>query len=67
MTTLTALKGQLLVAMPGMGDPRFDGAVVFLCSHEGDPIRHSLLTSASARTQVFSSGVIGSKHFASNI
>ncbi len=27
------LSGKLLVAMPGMGDPRFDGAVVFLCEH----------------------------------
>ena len=27
------LTGKLLVAMPGMGDPRFDRAVVFLCAH----------------------------------
>lgn len=25
--------GQLLVAMPGMGDPRFDRAVIFMCAH----------------------------------
>lgn len=29
----TDLTGQLLIAMPGMGDPRFAGAVVFLCDH----------------------------------
>lgn len=27
------LTGQLLIAMPDMGDPRFQGSVVFLCSH----------------------------------
>lgn len=27
------LTGKFLIAMPGMGDPRFDKSVVFLCSH----------------------------------
>jgi putative transcriptional regulator len=27
------LTGHLLIAMPGMGDPRFDRSVVFLCAH----------------------------------
>ncbi len=27
------LTGKLLIAMPGMGDPRFANAVVFLCAH----------------------------------
>jgi len=27
------LTGQLLIAMPDLGDPRFQGGVVFLCSH----------------------------------
>jgi putative transcriptional regulator len=27
------LHGQLLIAMPGMGDPRFDRSVIFLCAH----------------------------------
>ena len=27
------LTGQLLIAMPGMGDPRFDHSVVYLCAH----------------------------------
>lgn len=30
------LTGKLLIAMPGMGDPRFAGAVVFLCAHSGE-------------------------------
>lgn len=27
------LSGKILIAMPGMGDPRFDHSVVFLCAH----------------------------------
>lgn len=30
------LDGQLLIAMPGMGDPRFERSVVFLCAHSAD-------------------------------
>lgn len=30
------LTGALLVAMPGMGDPRFDRAVIFLCAHSDE-------------------------------
>lgn len=30
------LSGKLLIAMPGMGDPRFDKSVVFLCAHSPD-------------------------------
>lgn len=30
------LTGKLLIAMPGMGDPRFERAVVFMCSHGED-------------------------------
>ncbi len=29
----TDLAGKLLIAMPGMGDPRFDKAVIFVCAH----------------------------------
>ena len=28
--------GQLLIAMPGIGDPRFERAVIFLCAHDAD-------------------------------
>lgn len=27
------LTGKLLIAMPGMGDPRFEKAVIFMCAH----------------------------------
>jgi putative transcriptional regulator len=30
------LSGKLLIAMPGMGDPRFDHSVVFVCAHSDD-------------------------------
>jgi putative transcriptional regulator len=30
------LAGQLLIAMPGMGDLRFDRSVIFLCVHSAD-------------------------------
>lgn len=30
------LNGKLLVAMPGMGDPRFDQSVIFMCSHSDE-------------------------------
>lgn len=32
----TLLDGQLLIAMPGMVDPRFDKSVVFMCAHSED-------------------------------
>lgn len=30
------LTGQLLIAMPGMRDPRFAGTVIYLCAHSSD-------------------------------
>lgn len=30
------LSGKLLIAMPGMGDPRFERSVVFMCAHSDD-------------------------------
>lgn len=30
------LKGKLLVAMPGIGDPRFERAVILVCAHQAD-------------------------------
>lgn len=30
------LTGALLVAMPGMGDPRFDRSVIYMCAHSGE-------------------------------
>lgn len=31
-----SLTGKLLIAMPGMGDPRFEHGVVYLCSHSDE-------------------------------
>lgn len=33
---IQGLAGKLLLAMPGMGDPRFHKAVIFICSHDRD-------------------------------
>jgi putative transcriptional regulator len=30
------LAGKLLIAMPGMGDPRFDRSVILMCAHSDD-------------------------------
>ena len=30
------LAGKLLVAMPGMGDPRFEHSVIMMCAHSSD-------------------------------
>ncbi len=34
MSNSTYLAGKMLLAMPGMGDPRFQKAVIFLCTHD---------------------------------
>ncbi|MEM8979446.1 MAG: YqgE/AlgH family protein [Pseudomonadota bacterium] len=36
MEHLQDLTGKLLVAMPGMGDPRFESSVIYLCAHSND-------------------------------
>lgn len=30
---VTSLEGKMLIAMPGMSDPRFDRSVIFMCAH----------------------------------
>jgi len=35
-TTDTTLAGKLLVAMPGIGDPRFERAVIMMCAHTAE-------------------------------
>jgi putative transcriptional regulator len=30
------LEGKLLIALPGMPDPRFEKSVIFMCAHSGD-------------------------------
>ncbi|MGD9865075.1 MAG: YqgE/AlgH family protein [Pseudodonghicola sp.] len=47
------LTGKLLIAMPGMGDPRFERSVVFLCSH-GDDGAMGLIVNKPARDVRFS-------------
>ena len=36
MDGASSLSGRLLVAMPGIGDPRFEHAVILVCSHDED-------------------------------
>lgn len=36
MDTTRFLTGQFLLAMPGIGDPRFERAVIAMCSHDAD-------------------------------
>ncbi|MFB1036633.1 MAG: YqgE/AlgH family protein, partial [Sinobacterium sp.] len=33
MSTTTSLKNHFLVAMPGLTDPTFAGALIYLCEH----------------------------------
>src|SRR3954453_15432129 len=33
MKSSAFLDGQMLIAMPGIGDPRFERAVIFICAH----------------------------------
>ena len=32
----SSLSGQLLIAMPGMQDPRVEDSVIFVCAHSAD-------------------------------
>lgn len=36
MSSTESLEGKILIAMPGMGDPRFEKAVIFMCAHSDD-------------------------------
>lgn len=36
MDSEDSLEGKLLIAMPGMGDPRFEKSVIFMCAHSED-------------------------------
>jgi putative transcriptional regulator len=33
LKALSHLSGKMLIAMPGMGDPRFDRSLIFMCAH----------------------------------
>ncbi len=36
MEDITNLTGKFLCALPGMGDPRFEKSVIFMCAHNSD-------------------------------
>jgi len=36
MEDITNLTGRFLCALPGMGDPRFEKSVIYICSHNSD-------------------------------
>ncbi len=36
MENITDLTGKFLIALPGMGDPRFEKSVIYMCSHTSD-------------------------------
>ncbi len=36
MEDITRLTGKFLCALPGMGDPRFEKSVIYICSHNSD-------------------------------
>lgn len=43
------LNGKLLVAMPGIGDPRFERTVVFMCAHSSDGAMGIVINRTSAQ------------------
>ncbi len=45
------LSGKLLIAMPGMGDPRFDRSVIFLCAHSDDGAMGLIVNQPAAELQ----------------
>lgn len=44
----TNLAGKLLIAMPGMGDPRFEQAVIYICAHAQDGAMGLIVNKPSA-------------------
>ena len=44
----TTLVGKLLVAMPGMGDPRFEHSVVYISAHSEDGAMGLIVNKANA-------------------
>lgn len=44
----SGLAGQLLLAMPGMGDPRFHRAVIFICAHDANGAMGLMLNQPSS-------------------
>lgn len=50
--TLDDLTGKLLIAMPGMSDPRFDRSVVFLCAHSSEGAMGLIVNKPSADLEI---------------
>jgi len=48
MIKATFLNGQLLLAMPGMTDPRFDRSVIYICSHSEDGAMGLVINNSAA-------------------
>lgn len=46
--TLTDLTGQLLIAMPGMPDPRFEHSLIYLCAHSDEGAMGLIVNKPSA-------------------
>jgi putative transcriptional regulator len=46
------LTGKLLIAMPGMGDDRFEHAVVFICSHNQDGAMGLIINKTAAEVRL---------------
>ncbi len=44
LNTFASLAGQILVAMPGVNDPRFHRAVIFMCAHDENGAMGLVLT-----------------------
>lgn len=46
------LTGKLLIAMPGIGDPRFEHSVIFLCSHSDDGAMGLIINKVAPEVQL---------------
>jgi putative transcriptional regulator len=46
------LTGKLLIAMPGMGDPRFEHSVVFLCAHSSEGAMGLIINKTAPEVQM---------------
>ncbi|MBY6003670.1 YqgE/AlgH family protein [Salipiger bermudensis] len=44
----TDLTGKILIAMPGMGDPRFEHSVIYLCAHSAEGAMGLIVNKPSA-------------------
>ena len=55
----TYLVGQFLVSMPGMGDPRFESTVTYMCHHAADGAMGLIVNRLLARSQVSGGLIMG--------